>query len=279
VETMVAWQEGPVLAPYLRALKQHTPVIVGLVEARGAHVYRYVHDKLEMLDELRVSPREDDAERSEPPALSRAGRGYPAPRSALNTEAAKQRRLVDFQRFAPRLAARLTLRAGADAFICVGGAAEWSRVVAAAVPRHLHDRLIVTAELEQRASPSAISRAAKRAARELRSRRGREMISRVLACRDHRAVAGLPALHRAIRMKAVDLLLVSPRFLHIEADRVERVLQSAFAQGAHIEVVSGDAGLLLDRVADGVAARLRFAIDPKPAPTRSQPDPLSPQAS
>lgn len=40
VETLVAWQEGPVLAPYLRALKQHTPVIVALVQARGAHVYR-----------------------------------------------------------------------------------------------------------------------------------------------------------------------------------------------------------------------------------------------
>lgn len=228
-----------------------------------------MHDKLEVLDELRVLSRDDEAERSEPAAFSRAGRGYPAPRSALNTETAAQRRLVDFQRFASRLAARLTLWAGPDGFICVGGAAEWSRLVAASVPRRLHDRLIVSAELEQRASPSAISRAAKRAARELRSRRGREMISRVLARREHRAVAGLPAIQRAIRMKAVDLLLVSPRFLHIEADRVERVLQSAFGQGAHIEVLSGDAGLLLDRVADGVAARLRFAIDPKPEPTRS----------
>lgn len=38
IETAVVWQTWPAIAPYLRALKQHTPVIVTLVQARGAQV-------------------------------------------------------------------------------------------------------------------------------------------------------------------------------------------------------------------------------------------------
>jgi len=62
-------------------------------------------------------------------------------------------------------------------------------------------------------------------------------------------------------VKAVDLLLISPRFLHTERDRAELLLHAALAQGAQVEVLSGDAGTLLDSVAEGVGARLRFSID------------------
>jgi peptide subunit release factor 1 (eRF1) len=280
VDTLVAWQDGPAIAPYLRALKQHTPVIVALVQARGAHVYRYVHDRLENVDELRVSSHRFTSKRGERATLSRAGRGYPAPRSALETEVAHRRQLAQFRRFALRLADRLTLLAGSDAFILVGGTAEWSRLAAAALPRRIQDRVVVAPELEPRASPSQIVRAAKRAARELRSRRGRDLISKILARVEYRAVAGLPALQRALQARAVDLLLVSPRLLHAEPVRAERVLQSAIRQGARVEVLSGESGAMLDQLADGVVARLRFAIDPKPEPTLYRPNtPFAPQAS
>jgi hypothetical protein len=280
VETLGAWQNGPVIAPYLRALKQHTPVLVAIVHARGARMYRYVHGALETIDELRVSTRDVEVDKGSRAARNRGGRGYPAPRSAPETETARRRQLASFQRFATQLGARLTLLAGPEAFILVGGAAEWSRLAASALPRRLHDRLLVTSSLDQRASPAAITRAAKRAARQIRSRRGRELIANLLARVDYRAVAGVPALQRAIRVMAVDLLLVSPRFLHVEGDHAEQLLQAALGQGARIEVLSDDAGALLDAAAQGVAARLRFAIDPKPEPRLDQPNPsVSPQAS
>lgn len=279
VETVVVWQDGPAIAPYLRALKQHTPVIVALVQARGAHVYRYVHDTLENVHELPVSS-EENGERSARARLSRGGRGYPAARSALETELAHRRQLAAFQRFASRLASRLTLLAGSDAFILLGGAAEWSRLAAAALPQRLRDRLIVSTELDARAAPIAITRAAKRAARALRARRGRELVSRVLARVEYRAVVGVPAVQRAIHVKAVDLLLVSPKFLHLEGDRAEAILHAALSQGARVEVLSGDVGALLDELADGVAAQLRFAIDPGPRPMMDpETVPLSPSTS
>jgi stalled ribosome rescue protein Dom34 len=97
-----------------------------------------------------------------------------------------------------------------------------------------------------------------------------------------RAVAGLPALQRALYLKAVDLLLLSPRFLHSERGHAERLLHAALAQGADVEVLSGDAGTLLDSVADGVGARLRFSVD-APARTSTLFDrsatPIAPRAS
>jgi stalled ribosome rescue protein Dom34 len=139
---------------------------------------------------------------------------------------------------------------------------------------------VLSAELDTRALPVAIIRAAKRAARALRSRRGRELISRVLARVEYRAAAGVPAVQRAVGVKAVDLLLVSPRFLHLEGERAERILHSVLRQGGRIEVLSEDAGVLLDRVAEGIAARLRFDIDPKLEPTTYQESmSVSPQAS
>ena len=279
IETFIAWQDGPAIAPYLRALKQHTPVIVALVHGRGAHVYRYVHGALESVEELGVSLRDEGAQRTERTAASREGRGYPAPRSALNTEMAQRRQRAEFQRFAPQLAGRLTLLGGSDAFVLIGGAGEWTRLAAAALPRRLRDRLIVS-ELDPRATRVAITRAAKNAARELRSRRGRALISRVLARVEYRAVASVPAVQRGLHVKAVDLLLVSSRFLHVEGARAEKILHAALRQGARIEVLSGDAGVLLDRVADGVAARLRFAIDaPLRHATHHEAIPSSPPAS
>ena len=47
--------------------------------------------------------------------------------------------------------------------------------------------------------------------------------------------------------------------------------RAALAQAADVEVLSGEAAEFLDRVADGIAARLRFAIDG--SPTHHIPDP------
>src|SRR5687768_579064 len=49
--TLAAWRDGPIVAPYMRALKQHRPVIVAVVESGAARIYRYAWRKLEPLGE------------------------------------------------------------------------------------------------------------------------------------------------------------------------------------------------------------------------------------
>lgn len=53
--TFAAWRDGPVITPYLRALKQHRPVIVALVDSRSASLYRYAEGSLTALPELALS--------------------------------------------------------------------------------------------------------------------------------------------------------------------------------------------------------------------------------
>ena len=259
-ETIVTWRDGPAVAPYLRALKQHRPVIVALVQSRLVNLHRYAHGTLEPLDGIGVLTSSPVRAHGRP-TFERAGRGYPAPRGAVTTEIARRRQTAAFDRLATTLAARLSLLAGADGLILFGGAPEWSRLASEALPRVLQDRILVSPTLRHDASPDENVRAAKRAARELRARRGRAIVAHTLGRVGRRAVAGVPALQRALHLKAVDLLLLTQRFLHLERNRAEDLLHAALGQGSDVEVLSGESATLLDGTAGGVAARLRFAID------------------
>jgi hypothetical protein len=259
-ETLVAWQQGAVITPYLRAIRHESPVIVALVHSRTARLYRYVHGALESLEAMQP-PALERRLRERGVRSERAGRGYPAPRGAVKTEIAHERQLAQSHRLATAIAARLTLLAAPDGCIVIGGPPQQSRFVFDALPRQLQRHAVVSSELDHAAKPDAIVRGAKRAAREWRSRRGRGLVSRIFIHSGPHSVGGLAALERALYLKAVDLLLISPRFLHLERARAERLLLAALGQGAEVEVLSGDAGTLLDSVADGVGARLRFSID------------------
>ena len=260
VETLVAWQQGAVITPCLRAIKHEYPVFVALAHSRTARLYRYVDGALESLETMQAPAFEGQLGQRGVRA-ERTGRGYPAPRGALKTEVAHERQLAQSHRLATALAARLTLLAGPDGCIVVSGPPQQTRCVFASLPRQLQRRTVVSSELDRTATYEAIVRRAKHAAREWRSRRGRLLISRIFIHSGRRSAAGLPALQRALYLKAVELLLVSPRFLHLERARAERLVLAALVQGAAVEVLSGDAGTLLDSVADGVGARLRFSIN------------------
>jgi hypothetical protein len=232
-----------------------------LLQPRGALLYRYAHGTLEALDSVNIAM--DGDTRFAQRGRNERGAGHRRPRAALRTEVSQQRQLAQLHRIAAALVPRLRLLAPANACIVIGGAPQSTGIVLRALPGTLRRRSIATNELNHTAASRAIIRVAKRAARELRSRHGQEVISRILGRSRYRAVAGVPALQRALSSSAVDLLFVSPRFLHVERDWAERSLHAALAQGAHVEVLSGDAGVLLDRLAGGVAARLRFAIEPQ----------------
>src|SRR5438094_2939283 len=59
IETLVAWQQGAVITPCLRALKHECPVIVAVVQSRAARLYRYVHGSLESLGAMEAPASEN----------------------------------------------------------------------------------------------------------------------------------------------------------------------------------------------------------------------------
>jgi len=251
------------------------------VHSRAARLYRYSHGALDSFDTIQA-PAFESLLRQRGVRAERGGRGYPAPRGALKTELAHERQLAQSHRVATALATRLTLLAGPDSCVVVSGPPPQTRFVVDSLPRQLQGRTVVSSELDRTATHDAIVRSAKHAAREWRSRRGRLLVSHVFNHSGRRSVAGLPALQRALYLKAVDLLLISPRFLHLECARAERLLLAAVGQSAAVEILSGDAGTPLDSVGDGVGARLRFSID-EPVVTSATLDrsatPAAPRAS
>ena len=260
--TIAAWRHGPVITPYLRALKQHRPAIVALVDSRSARLYRYALGSLEALPELSLAVPEAEAGAQErPPA--KGGPSHPGPRGTLDTEALQRRKVAAFHRLALSLSSRLTELAGDDGWILIGGTPEWAHHASDAIPPSHAGRVMVSSALKQYEHEGGLAEAAKHAASELRAARGHELVERILerAGAGGRGASGVPAVQRAIYAAAVDLLVVSPNFLSSSELDVEEFVRSALARGADVEVLSGSAATELDERSGGVAARLRFPID------------------
>lgn len=257
--TVAAWRDGPVISPYMRALKEQRPVIVALVDSRSARLFRYAWGKLEQLPEKALSEDEHPA----PGTVrgpGRRGQSLPAPRSATGTERARRRKAATFEALAAALAEDVASLAGDEAWILIGGTREWARLAGEALPTHLAGRATVSAALDHDATAAGIIEAAQQAATALRAAHGRALLDSLFegARLSSRAAGGVPAVQRALRAQAVDLLVLSPAFVRGDAQAAEDAVRAALHQGADVEVLSGDAAERLDRTGGGIGARLRF---------------------
>lgn len=268
---LVGWRDGPVLSPYLRALKQHRPVVVALVESRSARLYRYAWGRLEALDEL-SAPLEQPSSAERITGAATRATSTPAARGAVGTDELQRRRHSAFQRLAASLGERIAQVAGESGWVLIGGTPEWARLAGAALPRHLGGRTLVSATLHHDAPTDEIRRASKRAATELRGAEGGLLVDQLVeqAGGHGRAATGMPAVQRALRAQAVDVLLLSPEFIRTQERDAEELVRAALATGADLEIPSGSAAERLDEAASGIAARLRFAIEEPALPAGAE---------
>ena len=264
--TMAVWREGPVIAPYLRVMKQHHPVIVALVDSHSARLLRYVWGKLDAVAHVIVPTEAANSAASSRRELR--GRAIAAPRSATGTELAARRRRSAFDHLRAIVVERLTELSADGSWILIGGTPVWSRIAGASLPEHLAKRTYVSTSLSFDASMERIATAARHAGSALRSTRALMMLETMLdhAGAEGRAVRGIPATQRALRSGAIDLLMLSPAFLFTDANEAESSVQAALKQGSRVEVLSGEAADLLDREAGGIAGQLRYALDTEPFP-------------
>jgi hypothetical protein len=280
VPTLAVWRDGPFVSPFLRSLKQRRPVTVALVDSRSARLYQYELGVLTPLPGVSIVAGEDEPNGSGPGRPHLRAKSYPAPRAALETERPRRRQRAEFQRLASTLAVRLQEHAGDDGWVLIGGTREWAQLAGEALAPRFAERLLVDASLDHDAPEREIARSAREAASALRAMRGSALLDRLLErmVPQGKAEAGVPATQRALHAQAVDLLLLTPEFLRLHVHVAEDAVRAALAQGADVEVLSGEAAPFLDRAAGGIAARLRFAIDGAPtgaspgAPTHDIPD-------
>lgn len=263
--THATWRNGPVIAPYLRALKQLRPVLVALVQSGSAQLFRYAVSRLERIEELEA-PGVDTERAGRPTAPSMRGGSAAAPRGTTGSDATSRRRRASFDRLVVLLGERLDQLGDNDSWILIGGTREWATIAGEALTRQFVGRMLVSTALGHDASETEIASGAKHAASELRATRGLMLVDQLVeqGGAHARAAVGVPATQRALREHAVDLLLVTPRFIGTHEREVEDFVRATIATGADVEVPSGEAAEHLDRAANGIAARLRFAIDDSP---------------
>lgn len=258
--TRVTWATGPRVAPYVRALKEHRPVIAAIVSTRQGRLYRYERGRLVHLASVPVQVQAR-SRATRPGAAAHHAHG-PGARGQTGADAARRVLDEELARMVRAVAERIVREAGGDGWIVIGGAPKASALAARALPPQLASRVAVSSALPVRASVSAIRDEAAHQASALRRARALAWIEKVGEGwgADERGIMGLDATLRALGERSVEELLVSTHFIVEHPDDAERAVRAALGQGAVIEVVSGEAAERLDEQASGIAAKLRFAL-------------------
>ena len=268
VPTLAVWSAGAVVAPYLRVLKETRPVIVAIVDAKKARLFRYVGGEVTRLATLRAHTLVDEP--SHMGAPSKVG-FHSGTRGRAGTDAAQRERREGTAHLLGELASALTSEAGADGWIIIGGIPSVADAALQALPDELSLRA-QRVELDVHATDAQVATCARSAASELRAALDLDRLTRVIHAAERFGPGEIETteIERALREGRVQELYLSLRYLTDHPDDTEEVVRLAFDSRAVVEEVSGPAGARLDEVG-GLAARLRYvqAAGPSFAPAVS----------
>ncbi|MEW5915328.1 MAG: hypothetical protein AB1762_02930 [Gemmatimonadota bacterium] len=256
--TLASWRKGPRIAPYIRALKLHRPVVVVMADTRDATVYRYAQGTLEAVAELHARTFDE-----EPIHMSKTARaGY---HTGVRGVAGKDETGREVEASSKRLISEVTERAakaaGQDGWLLAGGIPEMSTHIAQSLQSTANGRVRHVPGLDIHATDAQIVVAAQEGASSLRD----DYVSSILSDLVDRQVArdmaafGLSRTEQVLHEKRVRDLFLTDRFIEQHAREAEDAVRSALDQSATVEEVSGMAAAQLDQLG-GIGARLRFSL-------------------
>jgi hypothetical protein len=254
--TLAVWSTGPCIAPYMRALKEHRPVIVVLVEARRASMYRYHLGKADGIDVIRAHHSIDQPEHMGTPARQGFHTGT---RGRAGRDAAQRGLLRGRDRMIAEAADRVQELAGADGWILIGGIDRVAARLAQRLEPLAPNRVTLAGSLDVHASEADIAQFARSGASELRDAADDRRITEIL---DLVGAHGLGAVGPteallALEQSSVRDLYVTRRYVEDHAAEAEQAIRTALDQDASVEEVSGRAAERLNQHG-GMAAGLRF---------------------
>jgi hypothetical protein len=250
------WTIGPWVSPYLRAQKELRAVILAVVDARSARVFRYAEGALTPLNRLHAQARID-----EPSHMGAAPRPsfHPGTRGATASEVVERSRQEGTHHMLRELVDHLVQLASTDSWILIGGMPNTAELAIAMLPQSVHARTSRVARLNQLTSTAELRRVASAGARKLRRALDDRIVDAVIgqAASHGRGAIGETETRLALSSDAVHMLLLSTRFVAEHPDVTEEMTRGALAIGASVEIVARDAGDRLD-AAGGVGGALRF---------------------
>ncbi|HEX7546674.1 MAG TPA: hypothetical protein VF368_08095 [Gemmatimonadaceae bacterium] len=265
--TLVKWQVGPWVAPFVRALKQIRPVIVVVVDTRSAALYRYHRGELTDLEQLHSHRHGGHADHMGDAPREHFHGGT---RGETATDAAEHARLAARDHMLREITHRFQELLNDDGVAVIGGAPDTAHALHRAIPAALAPRVLVSVDLPMGSSRAEIARAAERDAKILRDSRDAAAVERVLSLAGShgRGVTGAKETLAVMSTGEGRQLLITPRFLAEHPDEAEAAVEFALDHAADIEVLSGDAAARLDASVGGIGASLRFALGPHPSESR-----------
>jgi hypothetical protein len=271
----VRWGTGIAVAPYLRGLKQERTVVVVLLDSERARVFEYRDGVVRETDDLRSDTFAGDL--TDVGSSNRSGvtTGF---RGETSTDAGQRYHEVMIQRHVKEVARVVAERAGDHGFVVVGGTAELDKHLRDALPKSLDGRVMVEPSLELEMSGAEVRAAVGDSASALTQRAHLQQVEFLFdqARAGLRASMGYRETEKALEEMRVDTLLISRGRTRQDGSDTDRLIGLAFAGRAWVEEVSGAAGELLDREAEGIAARLRYRVG---EPQTGHPDEMeSPEA-
>jgi len=259
VRTLAAWDVGPRLTPYVRALKEARPVIVAILDKRQGLIYKYSEREVQRLDTVVAqTPIEEPYHMGNAPP-----QGFrPGTRGSTGTDEV-QRELNDaIRRMLLSLSDKLAKIAADDAWIVLGGMKSVAHEALERLPKSLVARSMVVEGVDVRATEPSVAELARQSASTLRDQFDLQVVSEVI---DRAAAHGLGAVgirdvKAALEQGRVHDVYFTLNFVDKHSDEAEEALRMALGTGAVVEHVSGDAAVTLDEVG-GIAARLRYMLD------------------
>jgi hypothetical protein len=254
----VVWQAGPRIAPCLAAIPR-AAAIVAVVDRQHATLSRWSADGLSPLEMI-----ESTIEGEPGTHMGNAPRrGFHAgTRGEAQRDAAARRLREAAARHAHAAADRIAAHAAADLDIALGGPADAVAAVIAGLPASCGLRVTRMTGVRAVSNAAVVHRAAEAALAALDGERQAALVAALLddAGATGHAVGGVVDVIRALEQRAVDHLVMSPSVLSWQPEAADRIVYEALLERAEIEIARDKTALLLDRAAEGIVARLRFAV-------------------
>lgn len=256
--TCVVWEDRVRIVPYLSVVDGHAALVV-LFDRHHAIINRYAHGALTELEHFETVPTAiPGPHMSAPPKQSfhQGTHGEPA------SEAAARQADNAFRRHTAHLLKRVAALDKAGEWLVLGGPAESVARVTAWLAPETAGRLVVALSVGPASTAAQVRAAVETAIAERHVQLQRRLVADLVNRRPRPAVSavGRVAVDAALVQRAVSALVIAERWAERNAVDAERLTREAFAQDATVEVARGDAGAGLELLADGIAARLRFAV-------------------
>lgn len=259
-KTLVRWEDGIRVAPYVRALKQNRPIEVALADRERVRLLTYQEGSLSEHAEV-----DADTEIGDLSDVGQAKRGSVSSGRRGETSTDQAQRILDNEttRMLKEVAALLEDRMGDEGVLILGGTTEAVNRLAEALPARLDGRVAQDTSLHLGMSLPEVKDAVRELASGLTSAEQADMVDDVVnaARSGGKGSLGRDETEKALVEMRVDTLLLSRSFLWEHPDFADHCVGTAFAQNADVMELGGEAGERLDEEGGGIGSRLRFRID------------------